>query len=56
MKNLLTMDELDSEPTNEELSKARTEMASWKQLEVMAYWRTCVVNASPVYYISHITF
>ena len=30
MESLPTMDDLDSEPTIEELSKAITEMASWK--------------------------
>ena len=30
IENLPTMDDLDSEPTTEELNKAITEMTSWK--------------------------
>ena len=55
MESLPTMDNLDTEPAIEKLSKVITEMAS-KHHVVTAYRRSCFVNASPVYYLSCMTF
>ena len=51
MESLLVMDDLDNEPTHEELSKAITAMAPWK-----AYQPICFNIASLAYYLSYMIF